>query len=110
MCQLSKITSDWITKGCHIHVDNVEVVVRPNHLRGIVIKKVFQSTSNRDAEAAGKRVLNWLGERANRQKLFSELERAQKFMLGQSGVLESLARGRGAEFAFLKAALKRLGI
>src|ERR1700687_1350798 len=49
MCRPSTVTDDWVVKGCHIHVDAVELAVRPTHVAtyrdGFVFKKIFRSTS-----------------------------------------------------------------
>jgi hypothetical protein len=110
VCQISKISADWITKGCHIHVQGVEMVLRPDHQGGILIKKVFEGTSAVYADAAETCAWKWLGELANRQRLYRDLARGRKFLTAASGALRDLARGRAAELTFVMAALKKLGI
>lgn len=110
MCEISKVAEDWVVKGCHIHVGGVELLVRPNHLGGIVMKKAFSCTEDRDADAAIRVATQWLAEVENRQKLFDAIGKARRFMLGEFGQMRDLARGRGAEFTFLLAALRRLGV
>jgi len=44
MCQASTVTDDWVTKGCHIHVNGVELNIFTNHLGGIDFRSVFSST------------------------------------------------------------------
>jgi hypothetical protein len=110
MCEISKVAEDWIVKGCHIHVQGVELLVRPNHLGGILMKKGFSSTDDRDADAAVHVAVEWLADVENRQKLIREIEKARRFVLGEFGHLKDLARGRGAEFTFLLAALGRVEV
>ena len=31
MWRVSAVTDDWVAKGCHIHIDWVELAVRPDH-------------------------------------------------------------------------------
>jgi hypothetical protein len=110
MIHISRICEDWITKGCHIHVGSVELAVRPDHRGGMVMKKVFASTSEQDAEAAVRLATAWLADIQERRHLFRELLRARDFLRGDWGALTELASGRGAELTFLMAALERLGI
>ena len=59
MCRASTVADDWVVKGCHIHVDGVELAVRPTHatdyLDGFVFKKVFRSTSDEAFTAAARK-------------------------------------------------------
>ena len=59
MCRPSPVSDDWVVKGCHIHVDGVELAVRPAHTPtyqdGVVFKKVFRSTSNLAFQAAARK-------------------------------------------------------
>src|SRR5438128_1673680 len=59
MCRPSTVGDDWVVKGCHIHVDGIELVMRPTHsaayLDGIVFKRFFGSTSDRAFQAAEKK-------------------------------------------------------
>jgi hypothetical protein len=41
MCVPSVVADDWITKGCHIRVDRIELALRPNHLGGVVFSSVW---------------------------------------------------------------------
>jgi hypothetical protein len=110
MCEISKISDDWITKGCHVHVGPIELALRPDHRGGILIKKFFQSTSDKDADAAVRKFRDWLEDEDNRRTLYRDIDRARRFVLGDWGLLTDLAHGRGKEFTFLLVALKKLGI
>jgi len=110
MCRISKIGDDWIVKGFHLHVHEVELVMRPDHKGGVMFKKFFQSTPDRDAQRAIGRAKELLADVAWRRRFYRELERARRFMESRGGGLADLAHGRAAEFTFLLIALRRLGI
>jgi hypothetical protein len=110
MCRISKISHDWIVKGFHLHVFDVELVMRPDHQGGIKFKKVFQSTPDLEIVAAVNRAMELMMDRTWRALLYREALRAREYMVGDSSSLAGLARGRAAEFTFLASALKRMGI
>ncbi len=109
MCRVSTISDDWIVKGFHLHMEGVELVMRPDHLGTIVFKKVFRSTPNKDAEAAISRAQELLEDVEWRARFHREALRAREFLRAR-GLLAELARGRAAEMTFLAAALHRMGI
>jgi hypothetical protein len=45
MCQASKVTDDWVVKGCHIHIGAVELIVFPDHKGGLGFKSFFTVTA-----------------------------------------------------------------
>ena len=57
ICRPSAIYDDWVLKGFHVHVEGVELAVRPGHQTGMIaIKRVFRSGSVAEVDAA-KRLL-----------------------------------------------------
>ena len=110
MCRISKISEDWIVKGFHLHVYNIEVVMRQDHLGGIVFKKWFRSVSNEAARPAIDRARELLQDVYWRRLFHREASRAREYVGRTSTRLEDLAIGRAAEFTFLMAALRKMGI
>jgi hypothetical protein len=108
MCRISPISDDWVVKGCHLHVGKVEVVLRPDHLGGIVCRKVFSTTADWEIEAASKEIRKALEDPEWRGRLKGRLEGAMDFLLGVEGRLYPKARGRLREFRMLVVALGRL--
>jgi hypothetical protein len=108
VCQASVVADDWIVKGCHIHIGNVELALRPDHRGGIVFRPVFSSTPAHDATAAVQTPETvCLVDPVVRAKWRRELERAMVYVRGYEGSLETLANGRQLEFRFLIHALDR---
>jgi hypothetical protein len=110
MCRISKISEDWIVKGFHIHVYDVELVMRPDHQGGIVFKKWFRSVSNEAARPAIERARELLQDEHWRRLFYREAMRAREYVRRTSTRLQDLAIGRAAEFTFLMAALCKMGI
>src|SRR5258708_4908566 len=103
MCRPSTVTDDWVVKGCHIHVDGVELAVRPAHsptyLDGFVFKKVFRSTSDDAFDAAAQKAREeCLPDPIIRARWRRALERGMAFVRSFSGESASLANGRQFEF------------
>jgi hypothetical protein len=110
MCRASVVTDDWVVKGCHIHVDGVELAVRPDHLGGVTFKKVFASTPDDVADAAIRRARrDCLPDPAVRDRWRRDLGRAMEYVRTYHGELAELANGRQLEFRFLIVALDRYG-
>jgi hypothetical protein len=110
MCQASTITDDWVTKGCHIHVDGVELNVFTNHRAEIGFRAVFSSTSaGRLNQAIRTASTVCLADPETRRAWIEKLESARAYMLGIRGELADLARGRMLEFKFLRIAIQRWG-
>jgi hypothetical protein len=110
MCQASAVASDWLTKGCHVHVDGVELAVRPDHQRGVVFRAVFSSTPEKTVDAAIKRAIrDCLSNADVRHRWIRHIEGAMTNMLSDDSALRELARGRLREFNFLRIALLRYG-
>lgn len=103
MCRASTVADDWVVKGCHIHVDGVELGVRPTHspdyLDGFIFKKVFHSTPDTafaaSAHKARKECLADAGERVRWRRV---LERAVAYVRAFKGEPADLANGRQYEF------------
>ncbi len=107
MCQPSVVAPDWVVKGCHIHVNGVELAVRPDHQGGVVFRSPFSSTSDKSVEAARKiAVENCLPDPEVRNRWVRDIERAMVSMISVRGALRDLALGRLAEFHFLLIALR----
>jgi hypothetical protein len=108
MCRPSVVTEDWVKKGCHIHVNGVELVVRPNHLGGVVFRPWFTMTPSVRAAAAIKTAREiCLPDKDMRRRWIRDIEHAALYILGYGGSLQSLANGRLLEFKFLVLALER---
>lgn len=100
MCEPSKVTDDWLTKGCHVHVNGVELNIYTNHLGGIDFRPVFSSTPADRVKAAIKVVYEeCLTDPAIRRRWIQRLEMARVFMLDYPGELHALANGRMFDFA-----------
>jgi hypothetical protein len=103
MCRPSPVTDDWVVKGCHIHVDGVEIAVRPTHAvtyrDGIVFKKVFRSTSDRAFQIAARMAREeCLADPKVRARWRRALERGISFVRSFEGEPADLANGRQYEF------------
>jgi hypothetical protein len=101
------IHEDWVVKGCHLHVGELELGVRPDHRGGIVLRPIFSSADQRDLDAAIRLVMAQLDDPTWRGKLGEAVERAMAFLMGIEGVLRPLARGRLRELKMLSVALER---
>jgi hypothetical protein len=80
MCRISPVSEDWADKGCHLHVGKVEVALRPDHVGGIVCRRVFSKTEDWEIEAASKLVDAALADTVWRRKLRATVERAMIFL------------------------------
>ncbi|HEV3256902.1 MAG TPA: hypothetical protein VG013_08495 [Gemmataceae bacterium] len=106
MCWPSKVTDDWVVKGCHIHVDGVELAVRPTHAPtyrdGVVFKKVFRSTSDDVFQAAARKAREeCLPNPIVRARWRRALEQGIAFVRSFSGEPADKANGRQYEFICL---------
>jgi hypothetical protein len=106
MCRPSTVTDDWVVKGCHIHVDGVEVAVRPTHVPtyrdGFVFKRIFRSTSEDAFQAAARKAREeCLPDPIVRVRWRRALERGMAFVRTFAGEPAELANGRQYEFARL---------
>ncbi len=110
MCQPSKVADDWVVKGCHIHVNGVELVMRPTYDNQILFMTFFSSSEGREAEEAIRHAeSNCLQDPTFRESWSKSLERARLHMLGYEGdgPLKALANGRMFEFRRLVRILER---
>jgi hypothetical protein len=107
MCRISTVSDDWATKGFHIHIEGVELVMRPDHRGRIVFKKVFRSTTDTSAAQAIKVATGLLEDPRWRTRFLAALDRGSAYLLGVEGELRRLAHGRTLEFKFLRIALER---
>src|SRR5438874_1434716 len=103
MCRASTVTDDWVVKGCHIHVDGVELAIRPTHsldfMDGFVFKKVFRSTADGVFLAAARKARSeCLTNGYVRARWRRALQNAIEYVRGFAGELAALANGRQYEF------------
>jgi hypothetical protein len=110
MCVPSVVADDWITKGCHIEVDGIELALRPSHLGRVVFSSVFSSPD----EAAVERAIRLatkkcLADGNVRERWIKSIQRARVHLMSSRGDLRELAVGRVAELHFLEIALRRYG-
>lgn len=110
MCEASKVANDWVVKGCHIHIRQVELVLFPDHVGGVGVKSFFKVTAQNkgDVQAALKIAKSTcLVDEDVRKFWIRSLKQAIRFMLSFDGEPASLANGRMLEFKFLIIALER---
>ena len=107
MCRISPVNDDWVIKGCHVHVGGVELVLRPDHLGGIVFRSPFSSALQWELDAAARLVTGMLDDPIWRGKLTETVERAMSHLMGVRGDLYDVARGRLGELRMLVCALER---
>ena len=110
MCQPSKVTNDWVVKGCHIHIGAVELVVFPDHRGGLGVKPFFRVTAgDRRAVTEAIRIAEeeCLPDPEVRKHWIWSLNQATNYMLSFDGEPSTLANGRMLEFKFLIIALER---
>jgi hypothetical protein len=110
MCEPSKVTDDWVIKGCHIHVNGVELNIYTNCTGRIDFRPVFTSTPEEHVKEAIKAAFDdCLTDPDVRTRWIQRLEMARIFMLDYPGGLRSLANGRMLEFKFIRIAIERWG-
>jgi hypothetical protein len=110
MCVPSVVADDWISKGCHIHVNGIELALHPNHLGRVVFASVFSSPGVAAVETAIQRAIEeCLPDAGVREGWINSIQRAKVHLMSHRGVLRSLAVGRVAELHFLEIALRRYG-
>ena len=110
MCVPSVVADDWISKGCHIHVDGIELALHPDHLGGVVFSSVFSSPGDAAIEAAKRRAREeCLPDNDERNRWIQSIQRAKVHLISHRGRLRELALGRVAELHFLEIALRRYG-
>lgn len=108
MCQPSVIADDWVVKGFHIHIGDIELVVRPDHRGRVLFRGFFTSDDPDDVDRAVRlATMQCLPDSAVRDKWVRDARRAMRFLRQYRGGLESLANGRLLEFRFLILALER---
>ncbi len=69
MWRISAISEDWVDKGCHIHIGQVELAVRPHTENKVIFRKVFASTSEADFDVASRIASNLLADAEFRHRL-----------------------------------------
>src|SRR5690242_8601218 len=105
--RLSKVAEDWVVKGLHVHVGNVELMVRPGREATVVLKSVFSSTAPQDVEAARRAVREELTKAAFRRELHRAAVRGLEYLrrCGLPG-----AAAKSGELHFLRIALEKMGL
>lgn len=107
ICRPSAIYDDWVLKGFHVHVEGIELAVRPGHQPGMIaIKRVFRADSWAEIDAA-KRLLieKCLSSKMVRDRWVQTLARAMDYLNGYRGDLPEKTNGRKYEFRRLQKAL-----
>jgi hypothetical protein len=108
MCLPSVVADDWIGIGFHVHVDGIELAVRPDHSGGVTFSSVFSAPAEVDVQAAIRRAFEeCLPNDLVRKRWVSSVQRAKLHLVSHQGVLRDLAIGRVAEMHFLEIALNR---
>jgi len=108
MCEPSKVTDDWVTKGCHIHINGVELNVYTDHLARVEFRAVFSSTPADVLTAAIKSAFeDCLRNPFVRRRWMQRLDMARILMLNYQGKMHPKANGRMLEFKFLRIAIER---
>jgi hypothetical protein len=110
MCQPSKMADDWVIKGCHVHVNGVELAVVSDHKGSVSFRAVFSGAPDNKVRAAIKIATEkCLADAKTRKDWAASLDRARVFMLEYPAGhdLASLANGRMFEFKMLKLAIER---
>ena len=109
MCVPSVVADDWITKGFHITVNEVELGVRPDHRGTVVFVSIFSSVpKGRVDEAVRIARRECLADAAIRRQWLRRIDGAMVHLYSQIGSLRESARGRLAELNFLRIALTRI--
>lgn len=108
--RISVVSDDWANEGCHVHVGEVEVAVRPTHLGGLVIRSVFARDNVKTVEAAGTLVIHKIEDPTDRflEQVTEAVERAMEYLPGIRGGTYALARGRLAELSRLRRILRAI--
>lgn len=110
MCLPSVVADDWITKGCHIRVDGIELAVRPDHRGGVVFRSIFSGPDEAAVNAAIRRAArHCLPDDVERNRWIGSIQRAKTHLISHRGGLRPVAIGKIAELHFLEIALKRYG-
>jgi hypothetical protein len=104
---VSKIAPDWIIKGFHVHVDGIELALRPGHGGTIVIKPVFSSTPPQVFLTAAGKMRIELNDLFVRQHLHREALRARDYLRSWG---TDQATAKSGELNFLIHALKKMGV
>lgn len=110
MCRASKVTGDWVVKGCHIHIGPIELVVFPDHEGGFGFKPFFKVTpqNKKAVDEAIKAVQEeCVPDPQVRKRWIRSLNQAMNYMLSFDDEPSALANGRMLEFKFLILALER---
>jgi hypothetical protein len=110
MCQASKVTNDWVVKGCHIHIGGIELAVFPDHKGSLNFRPFFKVTPERATAVANALKMaqeECLPNPEIRERWIRSLNQGTTYMLSYVGQLSSRANGRMLEFKFLKIALER---
>lgn len=103
--RISNVAPDWAQKGAHIHVDGIELAVRPGKPGEVVFRSVFSSQRAGDVAAATNRAESALKNPQFVQNLHDAAGRAIELLKTGS----KMDRARAGELRFLQHTLKKLG-
>ena len=105
--RIAKVGADWVVKGVHVHVGNIELMVRPGHAGTIVLKPVFSSAPRQAVAAAIRHVQQRLADVYFRRQLHRAARRGLEY-LRQCGLPGAAAKS--GEVRFQVIAFEKLGV
>ena len=105
MCRASTVTEDWVTKGCHIHVDGIELGVCPTHSLDyfdcVLFETIFRTTPDAAFHAAAKKARETcLADPMIRDRWRRALRRGMQYVRTFTG--EPAEKGNGRQYEFLR--------
>jgi hypothetical protein len=109
------VSDDWVVKGCHIHVDGVELRIFTNHLGSFDIggffgqKRKTQYELRRENAAIKKAWKECVPDPAMRKRWIQRLEMARVHVINYQGKLSRKAQGRMFDFKLVRIAIERWG-
>lgn len=111
MCESHTLAPDWVTKGCHIQIGNVELAMMPDHKGEVMFRQVFAKQDASEVKAAIRvAIKNCLTDPIVRKSWVKRLEGAIAFMVDHDrrDELYHIANGRMFEFKMLIIAIERI--
>jgi RHS repeat-associated protein len=86
--RISAVAPDWAQKGAHIHIEGIELAVRPGRDGDIVFKSVFSSQNQKQVESAINIAEQALEDPGFRQRLYNAAGRAVVLMKNEARAAE----------------------
>ncbi|WKN43207.1 RHS repeat-associated core domain-containing protein [Tunicatimonas pelagia] len=102
---ISKVAPDWAVKGAHIHVDGIELAVKPGADGTIVFRSVFSSQNAASVERAINKAHDALNSNPAFREALKDFSTRARDMLKKG---DDLSRSRSGELNFLIKALEKL--